>query len=178
MSYNPNIHHRKSIRLKGYDYTQAGLYFITICVQNRECLFGDVRRGEPTCSPNTTSPSEMILNDAGKMVQKWYYELENKFADIRCHEMIIMPNHFHCIIENVGHTVGADLRVCPDTNIADTNILGEHETNILGEHENKYFGRTRNKCFGRTRNQYIGRTRNKYFGRTHRFAPTSGGTMV
>ena len=141
MSYNPNIHHRKSIRLKGYDYTQAGWYFITICVQNRECLLGTIRRGEPTCSPNTTSPPnttpppEMILNDAGKMVQKWYYELENKFADIRCHEMIIMPNHFHCIIENVGHTVGADLRVCPDTNIADTNILGEHETNILGEQE-------------------------------------------
>jgi len=90
----------------------------------------------------------MILNDAGKMVQKWYYELENKFADIRCHEMIIMPNHFHCIIENVGHTVGADLRVCPDTNIADTNILGEHETNILGEHETNILGEHGNNILG------------------------------
>lgn len=146
MSYNPNIHHRKTIRLKGYDYTQAGWYFITICVQNRECLFGDIRRGEPmfssktTPQTNTAPPPEMILNDAGKMVQKWYYELENKFADIRCHEMIIMPNHFHCIIENVGQTVGADLRVCPNTNIADDNVLGEHETNILGEQENNILG--------------------------------------
>ncbi|WP_409965895.1 hypothetical protein PIECOFPK_02248 [Mycovorax composti] len=148
MSYNPNIHHRKSIRLKGYDYTQAGLYFITICVQNRECLLGTIRRGEPTCSPNTTPQPEMILNDAGKMVQKWYYELENKFADIRCHEMIIMPNHFHCIIENVGHTVGADLRVCPDTNIADTNILGEQETNILGEHGNNILGEHETNILG------------------------------
>lgn len=161
MSYNPNIHHRKSIRLKGYDYTKAGLYFITICVQNRECLFGDIRRGEPTCSPNTTSPPnttpppEMILNDAGKMVQKWYYELENKFADIRCHEMIIMPNHFHCIIENVGQTVGADLRVCPDTNIADTNILGEQETNILGEHIGSPLHRVVQWFKTMTTNEYI-----------------------
>ena len=148
MSYNPNIHHRKSIRLKGYDYRQAGLYFITICVQNRECLLGTIRRGEPTCSPNTTSPPnttpqpEMILNDAGKMVQKWYYELENKFADIRCHEMIIMPNHFHCIIENVGHTVGADLRVCPNTKINVCPDNGQSNNNgqtrrsaFMGEHK-------------------------------------------
>jgi len=61
----------------------------------------------------------MILNDAGQMIAKWYDELENKFYDIRCHEMIIMPNHFHCIIENVGSAVGADLRVCP--NMVDAN---------------------------------------------------------
>jgi REP element-mobilizing transposase RayT len=103
MAYHPNIHHRKSIRLKGYDYSQAGLYFITICVQDRECLFGNIENGE------------MILNDAGQMVEKWYYELGNKYPDIKCHEMMVMPNHFHCIFENIG-TVGADLRVCPDTN--------------------------------------------------------------
>jgi putative transposase len=110
MKYNPEIHKRKSIRLKGYDYSQAGLYFITICCQNRECLFGNIGRGEPMCSP------EMVLNDAGKMVEKWYYELMNKFPDIKCDEMIVMPNHFHCIIENVGMAVG------------------ENEKPILGEH--------------------------------------------
>jgi len=118
MKYNPQIHHRKSIRLKGYDYSQAGLYFITICCQNRTSFFGEIKNGE------------MILNDAGKMVEKWYFELENKFQNIQCHEMIIMPNHFHCIIQNVGilgEYVGADLRVCP-------NILGEQPKNILGEH--------------------------------------------
>lgn len=109
---------RKSIRLEGYDYSQAGLYFITICVQNRECLFGEI---VPT--------GEMILNDAGRMIVKWYNELENKFPDIRCDEMVVMPNHFHCIIENVGILganvpVGADLRVCP--NDGERNILGEH----------------------------------------------------
>lgn len=42
MAYHPNLHHRQSIRLKGYDYSQAGLYFITNCVQNRLCLFGHI----------------------------------------------------------------------------------------------------------------------------------------
>jgi REP element-mobilizing transposase RayT len=105
--YNPNIHHRKSIRLKGYDYAQAGLYFITICCN---------RRGNPTWLPfGYIKNGQMILNDAGRMVGKWYDELENKFPDIRCHEMVVMPNHFHCIIENIG-AVRADLRVCPDNN--------------------------------------------------------------
>jgi hypothetical protein len=52
MPYNPDIHHRRSIRLKGYDYwltpifnSQAGLYFVTICVQNRHCLFGKIENG-------------------------------------------------------------------------------------------------------------------------------------
>lgn len=114
-NYNPNIHHRRSIRLKGYDYSQAGLYFITICTQNRACLFGEIR-----CQ-------KMILNDAGKMLEYWYYELQNKFHDIKCQVMVVMPNHFHCIVENIGMvSVGADLRVCPDK-------LGEHTS--LGEHK-------------------------------------------
>jgi len=88
--YNPNIHHRRSIRLIGYDYSQAGLYFVTIVCQHRKHFFGEIEN------------EKMKLTDSGKMVEKWYYELENKFPDIKCHEMIVMPNHFHCIIENVG----------------------------------------------------------------------------
>ncbi len=57
MPYNPNIHHRRSIRLKGYDYSQAGLYFVTINVQDRKHLFGKIVNGE------------MIINDAGQMVE-------------------------------------------------------------------------------------------------------------
>ena len=72
MSYKPEIHKRKSIRLKGYDYSQAGLYFITICIKNRECLCGKIENGE------------MILNDAGKMIERWYYELMNKFIQALC----------------------------------------------------------------------------------------------
>ncbi|MDI9311557.1 MAG: hypothetical protein QM535_15190, partial [Limnohabitans sp.] len=140
-TYNPHIHHRKSIRLKGFDYSQAGLYFVTICCQNRIYRFGDVNNGN------------MILNEAGVMVKNWYYEIENKFPDIVCHDMIIMPNHFHCIVENVGTVgavgaVGADLRVCPNNpvdnddvnNVIGVIIKGEHNQNIKGEHNQNIKG--------------------------------------
>jgi REP element-mobilizing transposase RayT len=78
------------MRLKGYDYSKAGLYFITICVQNHESMFGEIQT------------SKMILNDAGKMIEKWYFEIENKYPDIFCREMVVMPNHFHCILETTG----------------------------------------------------------------------------
>lgn len=67
----------------------------------------------------------MKLNDAGIMIEKRYYELENKFGDIKCHEMVVMPNHFHCIIENVG----ADLRLCP--NDVDVSEMGVSETDVF-----------------------------------------------
>ncbi len=95
MTYNPNIHQRKSIRLKGYDYSQVGLYFITICVQERACLFGEISMGE------------MILNDAGDMVQKEWSALSKRFTNIELHEFVVMPNHFHAILQIVA--VGAPL---------------------------------------------------------------------
>jgi REP element-mobilizing transposase RayT len=90
MSHNPEIHKRKSIRLKGYDYSQEGLYFITLCCQNRECLFGQIHNGS------------MILNDAGKMIENEWLNLENRFPNIELHEFIVMPNHFHGILKIVG----------------------------------------------------------------------------
>ena len=105
MKYNPDNHHRRSIRLKGYDYSQAGLYFITICTQNSLHLFVKITN------------DEMILNDAGMMIEKWWYELKNRFPNIELDEFIVMPNHFHGIIQIINTntaTVGADTRVCPD----------------------------------------------------------------
>ncbi len=85
--YNPKIHHRKSIRLKGYDYSQAGLYFITICVKNRKCLYGNIVDGN------------MILNNARKMVENQWLKLPKRFENIELHEYTVMPNHFHAILE-------------------------------------------------------------------------------
>lgn len=90
MKYNPNIHHRRSIRLKGYDYSQAGLYFVTICVQHREHLLGEIENGK------------MILNDAGMMVETEWLKLQERFKNIRLHEYVVMPNHFHAILEIVN----------------------------------------------------------------------------
>jgi len=103
--YDPQRHHRRSIRLKGYDYAQPSAYFVTICTQDRACLFGEVVDGQ------------MRLNDAGRMVQRWWDELNRKFPHIRTDAFVVMPNHIHgiVVIEPVGATpVGADLRVCPD----------------------------------------------------------------
>ena len=127
--YNPEIHHRRSIRLKGYDYASEGLYFVTICTQNRECLFGEIKN------------DEMMLNDAGRMVEKWYLKTQDKVPDIVCHEMVIMPNHFHCIWENVGlhgaSAVGADLRVRPvennDGHINEGTHIGNGNTRMILE---------------------------------------------
>ena len=94
MPYNPQIHHRKSIRLKGYDYAQAGLYFITICCQNHISYFGHIQNGE------------MILNDAGKMIETEWLNLKNRFPNIQLHEFVTMPNHFHGILEIVGVPLG------------------------------------------------------------------------
>lgn len=101
MIFNPAHRHRRSIRLRGYDYSQAGSYFVTICTQNRARLFGDIVDGE------------LRLNDAGKMIERWYAELENKFPDVQCDAFVCMPNHVHFVVVIVGVIVGADLRVCP-----------------------------------------------------------------
>jgi len=106
--YNPDIHHRRSIRLKNYDYSQSGLYFITICTNNRANLFGEIINGE------------MILNDAGKMVNLIWNEIPIFYSNFKIHEQITMPNHLHGIIEIIP--VGADPRVCPDTNRVNHNI--------------------------------------------------------
>jgi REP element-mobilizing transposase RayT len=145
MKYNPAIHHRRSIRLKGYDYSKPGGYFITICAQNRECMFGEIENGE------------IILNGPGKMVERWWFELMNKFVDIKLDEYVIMPNHFHGIIINVG----ADLRVCPEkTNEKFENIIkraensGEH-IGILGEHIGSPLHRIAQWFKTMTTNEYI-----------------------
>jgi REP element-mobilizing transposase RayT len=117
--YNPNNHHRRSIRLKGYDYSWVGMYFVTICVQHRECLFGEITDGK------------MVLNDAGQMVKKWCMELSHKFPDILLDTHVIMPNHFHAIVVNTGIVVGAHLCVRPD----EMGGVRPHETVCVRPHE-------------------------------------------
>jgi REP element-mobilizing transposase RayT len=103
MKFDPRIHHRRSIRLKGYDYRQAGGYFVTMVTQGRDMLFGEVVNGE------------MILNDAGEMIVRWWLELPNKFPNVNVDIFVVMPNHFHGIIFITDATdlVGDDLRVVP-----------------------------------------------------------------
>jgi REP element-mobilizing transposase RayT len=84
--------------LKGYDYATSGAYFVTICAQERENQFGQIKNGE------------MELNEAGKMVENWWMDISKRFEGVERDEFILMPNHFHGIVV----LVGADRRVCPD----------------------------------------------------------------
>lgn len=86
MTYNPDIHKRQSIRLKGYDYSQSGFYFITICCYQRECLFGDIIN------------SQIILNNFGELVKKEWLKSAEIRKEIKLGEFVIMPNHFHGIV--------------------------------------------------------------------------------
>ena len=78
--------HRRSIRLKGYDYAQPGAYFVTIVTQDRACLFGAVADGE------------VQLNNAGQIAKAAWDELPARFPSVRLDAFIVMPNHVHGII--------------------------------------------------------------------------------
>jgi putative transposase len=86
-NYNPAIHHNRSIRLQGYDYSKDGLYFITICLQNRLHLFGDVVDGN------------MVFTDAGSIAIQCWMDIPKHFPNTILHQYIIMPNHVHGIIQ-------------------------------------------------------------------------------
>ncbi|MEW6686632.1 MAG: transposase [Candidatus Edwardsbacteria bacterium] len=97
MTYNPEKHHRHSIRFKGYDYSQTGAYFVTICTQNRKCLFGAIVNGK------------IALNELGGVIEKIWKEIPLYYSGIDIDEFVVMPNHIHGIIL----IVGADPCVCP-----------------------------------------------------------------
>ena len=109
MNSDKPLHNRRSIRLKGYDYSRSGAYFITICVKDNVHFFGRIENGK------------MILNDAGRMIDKWWQKIPEKFPDIVLGEYQIMPNHFHAIVLNTG-IVRADPRVRPNESI-DNSIV-------------------------------------------------------
>ncbi|MBK8634576.1 MAG: glucose-6-phosphate dehydrogenase [Saprospiraceae bacterium] len=86
-NYNPAIHHRVSIRLKGFDYAQSGFYFVTIRTQGRALLFGKITNGI------------MHLNEAGKFVDECWLAIPDHYPKVILHNHVIMPNHVHGIVE-------------------------------------------------------------------------------
>jgi REP element-mobilizing transposase RayT len=84
--YDPAKHHRRSIRLRKYDYSQAGAYFVTLCTRDRECLFGDVVN------------EEMAFNEYGNAINETWIWLGEQYEYIMLDEYIVMPNHFHGIL--------------------------------------------------------------------------------
>ena len=108
---NNQHHNRRSIRLKGYDYSQAGVYFVTICTQNRQCLFGDIVDGA------------MVLNNVGRIVENEWVKTERFRQNIKCDRFVVMPNHFHGIVEITESRRGV-LQYTPTTMQSPSQTIG------------------------------------------------------
>jgi len=96
MVFNSKLHNRRSIRFAEYNYSNSGLYFVTICVQDRYPDFGKVENGK------------MILSNIGKCVENCLLEIKNHYPDTELHEYIVMPDHVHFIVEirdGVGNVI-------------------------------------------------------------------------
>ena len=86
MKPKSNLPRRRATRLQGYDYSQSGAYFVTICVQHRQCIFGTIIDGK------------MHLNEISKIVVEWWNHIPQHFSFVKLDEYVIMPNHMHGII--------------------------------------------------------------------------------
>jgi len=84
--FNAKMHHRRSIRLKGYDYSQEGAYFITVCTYNRRCVLGSITNGE------------MKPSGLGELVWSAWRDLPNHHDHIDVDAFVVMPNHVHGIV--------------------------------------------------------------------------------
>jgi len=100
--YDPKIHHRHSIRLPGYDYSQACVCFVTICTQNRQMRFGNIVDGK------------MKLNDTGRIVQDIWHQIPVHFLAVTTDEFVVMPNHIHGIIitGSYGNSPETGAKIC------------------------------------------------------------------
>ncbi len=104
-------HNRKSLRLKGYDYSSAGAYFVTICTQNKENKFGAIVNGD------------MQLNEFGYIVQESWIWLPKQYEYLELDEWAIMPNHFHGILKINEFGRGGSL-TAPTCDISHIKSLG------------------------------------------------------
>jgi len=101
MGFDPAVHHRRSIRLRGYDYASAGIYFFTICTHDRRLLLGAIQGGR------------MLPNAAGDMVSWWWYEIGNKFPAAALDAFVVMPNHMHAILSISSEAARLGARPAP-----------------------------------------------------------------
>ena len=86
MPFDPETHHRRSIRLKNYDYAQPGAYFVTLCVENKAFLLGEVADGQ------------VQLTDAGTVVESWWNQVPGRFRPVELDAYVLMPNHLHGVL--------------------------------------------------------------------------------
>ena len=116
------IHRRRSLRLRGYDYGMAGAYFVTICTQDRACLFGDVAAGA------------MVLNEAGQMVAALWDSIAAWFSSVEVDQFVVMPNHLHGVLVLPDADARATTRVAPTGESVGAPLVGAPVTGVrLGD---------------------------------------------
>jgi REP element-mobilizing transposase RayT len=130
MPYNPDIHHRRSIRLKGYDYSQQGAYFVTICTHQRNCLLGEIVDGE------------MKLNTNGEIARGCWLSIPRHFQNVELDEFVIMPNHLHGIII----LVKSEALAKQDFSQSFSEVEGEALANLNDQQQQKFSS----QCFAPT----------------------------
>jgi len=118
MTLSGSVPHRHSIRLTGYDYSQAGAYFVTICTYHRQLLFGEIHDGE------------MHLNASGRMVSAQWLQLPYRYIDLELGEFVVMPNHIHGILVITGRGEASLTSVFAGTDISseDASLLRPNGT--------------------------------------------------
>ena len=87
-----DLPNRKTVRLADFDYSKAGVYFITICTHEKEMLFGNVAGSE------MFSESKVILSEIGKMADQEIHNIEKHYDNVKIDHYVIMPNHIHLLI--------------------------------------------------------------------------------
>ncbi len=86
MPFDPKKHRRRSIRLGGYDYSQIGEYFVTLCTHKMRCLFGEVKNGK------------MHLNRLGQIVDSEWRKTPRLRPGVDLGDFVVMPNHLHGLL--------------------------------------------------------------------------------
>ena len=119
MLFDPTIHHRRSIRLNGYDYSQEGLYFVTICCHDKTCYFGKIEN------------REMVLNDFGKIANDEWKKLPERYANVLFDVFQIMPNHVHGVIATVGAGLAPALASKSENVIDKTRISATMQSDCI-----------------------------------------------
>ena len=135
--YNPELHHRHSIRLRGYDYSSDGLYFVTVCTHERRLMFGNI------------SGRAMILSPSGEIANRYWARITSHFDNVKLHEYTIMPNHIHGIIEIAGAINQGAINRAPTAAAAVGGIAGTMNPMLcvsLSRIVRWYKGRTTYEC--------------------------------
>ncbi len=137
---------RKLNRLNGYDYAEVGVYFITICTKNRECLFGDVIN------------REIVLNEFGKIVENGINNIKCHYENVDVDSHIIMPNHLHLII-----SINPTERINPFPTVDIPNIIGKFKAGVTRNIGNAFMRSDMGGIWQKSYHDHIIRNEKDYF---------------